>query len=86
MPGKDSMKDEWVPLQPFAAGIEDKLEVWFASEQTLGAFCCLCGEEFGEENMIPQSNTHNCEAGLALRAKARREEQPACSGKKRRKP
>jgi hypothetical protein len=56
----------WAQLKPLSAEIEDKLEAWFDSEGTLGAFCCLCGTEFGQEDLLPNSNTHDCDAGRAL--------------------
>lgn len=73
--------ENWVPLQPMHPDVEEKLEAWFAAEQRHPAFCCLCGAGFGEDDMLPDSHTHNCPKGRALEAKARRERRSRCSGR-----
>ena len=63
----------WGRLEPIAPEIEEKLSEWFASDRESIGFCCLCGNPIPtEDDLIPETNTHNCAEGRSFREKIRR--------------
>jgi hypothetical protein len=63
----------WGRLEPIAPEIEERLSEWFASDRESIGFCCLCGNPIPtEDDLIPETNTHNCAEGRSFREKIRR--------------
>jgi hypothetical protein len=74
MRGREPVKDDWVPLEFPSPEIEEQLAEWFASRRGDVGFCFLCGRTIPtEDDMIPDTNTHNCPEGRALEARIQRE-------------
>lgn len=63
------MKEDWVPIHlpdNFDRMLNDMVE----SDEPRVGWCLLCnGPIGGEEDFIPSTNTHNCDAGWAFEAK-----------------
>src|ERR1039458_3117171 len=61
----------WVPVE-VPDNLEEMLLEWSACEQPNVGFCFLCRQPIpSAANLIPNTNTHNCEAGRALEEKIR---------------
>lgn len=79
---RGTMKDDWVQFEFPPPEIEEQLAEWFASRHGDVGFCLLCGNTIPtEDDMIPDTNTHNCPEGRALEARIRRERRPRCAGR-----
>jgi hypothetical protein len=56
--------EDWVRLEPIPPEIDEKLDQWFASEHNSIGFCFLCGHSIQTaDDLIPDTNTHNCAEG-----------------------
>jgi hypothetical protein len=60
------MKNEMMPIR-FPENIEEMLHNWASCAEANVGWCLLCdGPIRSEKDLIPNSNTHNCPAGLKL--------------------
>jgi hypothetical protein len=68
------LNEDWVRLKPIPPEIDQKLGEWFSSESDSIGFCFLCGNAIPTEgDLIPDTNTHNCEEGRLFEEKKHRE-------------
>ena len=60
-------EDEGKVRALFTSDMIDAVEGWFGSKNRGCGLCLLCGETIrSEADFIPDSNTHNCDAGRRL--------------------
>jgi hypothetical protein len=58
------MKDDWVPIN-FPADIIATVSEWLEAADGSVGLCLVCGESFGETDMIPgRPGYHNCPANV----------------------
>jgi len=55
------MDNDWVPIK-FPTDIAEMLGEWLESDDGSVGLCLVCGESFGETDMISGTNFHNCPA------------------------
>lgn len=75
------MKDGWVPLQ-LPDNIDEMLTAWAASTEPKVGWCLLCNSPIRTEaDFIPETNTHDCEAGRTFEVNSvRKPPKPRCRG------
>lgn len=60
------MKENWIPLE-ILNNFEEMLDDMVHSLEERVGWCLLCNAPIrSEADLIPESNTHNCEEGRAL--------------------
>src|SRR5271169_4356055 len=57
------MDNDWVPIK-FPTDIAEMLGEWLESDDGSVGLCLVCGESFGEADMISGTNFHNCPANI----------------------
>jgi hypothetical protein len=57
------MDNDWVPIE-FPTDIAEMLGEWLESDDGSVGLCLVCGESFGEADMISGTNFHNCPANV----------------------
>ena len=71
------MKEDWVPVQ-VPDNMEEMFESWTNSRDKNVGWCLLCNSGIPTaDDLIPDTSTHNCEAGRALEAKIAAEQAPS---------
>jgi len=82
------MKEDWVPIQ-WPENLDEMLEDMNRSRESRVGWCLLCNSPIrSEDDFIPNTNTHNCEAGRLHEAKhagaaPAAPQRPRCSGRNR---
>ena len=60
------MTDEWVPIN-FPPNLMEMLEAWETSTEPNIGWCLMCNRPIRcMDDMIPETDTHDCPAGRAL--------------------
>jgi|SRR5665213_92642 len=79
----EKMKDDWVPIN-WPENLEEMMENWAKSREENVGWCLLCNNAIHTaEDLLPGTNTHNCEAGRALEEEIARGESQAQKPHKR---
>ena len=66
------MNDDWVPVE-FPNNIDEMLTAWTESTEPNVGWCLLCNSPIRTEaDFIPETNTHDCEAGREFEAEIAR--------------
>ncbi len=75
------MSDGWLPVE-LPENIDEMLTAWTESTEPKVGWCLLCDSPIcTEADFIPETNTHDCEAGRIFEAKnARTTRKPRCRG------
>ena len=62
------MDENWLPID-LSVNLDEVLEAHSASTEKAVGWCLLCDSPIRTEaDLIPDTNTHNCDAGRALEA------------------
>jgi hypothetical protein len=57
---------DWVPIE-FPPNLMEMMEAWLTTDEPNVGWCFLCNQPIKcEDDLIPESNTHNCPEGRAL--------------------
>jgi hypothetical protein len=58
--------DDWVPIE-FPPNLMEMMEAWLTTDEPNVGWCFLCNRPIKcEDDLIPETNTHNCPEGRAL--------------------
>ena len=73
------MKEDWVPIQ-VPDNLEEMFEAMTSCEGEMVGWCLLCNSPIHTEaNLIPGTNSHDCEQGRAMDAEIRKQTlKPRC--------
>jgi len=83
---KGQHPEGWVPIN-VPEDLEEMFQHWVDSEEPNVGWCLLCDSPIrSEADMIPNTNSHNCEAGRALDEKIRAAEAAQAAELKRKPP
>lgn len=60
------MDDDWVPIE-FPPNLVEMMEAWRTSAEPNVGWCLLCNRPIKcEDDLIPETNTHDCPEGRAF--------------------
>ena len=84
---ESALDDDWVRIE-FPPNLMDMMEAWRTSTEPSIGWCLLCNRPIKcEDDLIPETNTHDCQEGRAfeashktLAAEKSEKGQPKCCG------